>query len=618
MPSARRSHWGLVLLLLGAHAGILLDSARKNFVTADEVGHIAAGISHWETATYSMYRVNPPLPRMLAVLPVLVERPNTAGIQPNDTPGRRAEVPSGRQFAAENRERYFHLVWLCRLAGVGWSLVGGWLIYCWARDLYGYSAGYLGLALWCFEPNILGHAALVTPDIPATVSGLAATYSFWCYLRNPSWGRAGLAGLLLGMALLTKFTLLVLHGVWPLLWLVYRLRATVHGPRAARPGIVGAQGLGICVVSLLVLNLGYDLDRTCQPLGSIPFVSRTFAGDLPDGLPSGNRFQDSWLGRVPVPLPADFLRGIDVQRREFEPGKGRPSYLAGEVRQGGWWYYYLYALAVKVPLGAWALVLWGLGLTLLRHRSSAYWSEEGTLWLPVVVILGLVSSQTGFNHHLRYVFPLFPFVMISTSKLGYFFQAGCWKAGMLVLAFLFCDVASSLAIHPHYLSYFNEAAGGPDNGHDHLLNSNIDWGQDLLFLKAWLDRHPEARPLGLAYSNLVGPQLVGIKEFDLPPKGPAGRSTVDIDTDQASQIGPLPGFYAVSVNFIRGAPYGACDARGELHYIDGDDYGYFRHFRPIAKAGYSIFIYHITREDANAVRQELGLPRLPDRVPSGQ
>src|SRR5207247_4503613 len=161
----------------------------------------------------------------------------------------------------------------------------------------------------------------------------------------------------------------------------------------------------------LVINLGYEFDRTCRSLESFPFVSRTFAGGLPQWGSSGNDVEGSWLGRVPVPLPADFLRGIDVQRREFEPGNSRPSYLAGETRQGGWWYYYLYALAVKVPLGAWALVLWGLILTLIHHRSSAHWTDEVTLWVPVVVILGIVSSQTGFNHHLRYVFPIFPFVI---------------------------------------------------------------------------------------------------------------------------------------------------------------------------------------------------------------
>jgi Dolichyl-phosphate-mannose-protein mannosyltransferase len=612
VPSHSKMIPCLVAILLGIHAAILLDSARKNFVTPDEVGHLAAGISHWETSTYSMYRVNPPMPRSLAVLPVILEQPNIEGIQPDDVPGHRAEAESGRQFAADNQDRYFHLVWLARLAGIGWSLVGGWLIYRWASELYGWLAGCLGLALWCFEPNVLGHAPLITPDVPATVASLAATYAFWHFLRKPSWGRAVLAGSLLGTALLTKFTLLVLCGVLPLLWFLHRWTEPDIRFSSLFQSRSLLQGLLIFGISLFVINLGYEFHRTCHPLGSIPFVSRSFTGDLPPGETSGNRFQDSLLGRVPVPVPADFLRGIDVQRCEFET-RYRPSYLAGEIRYGGWWYYYLYGLAVKVPLGVWGLVLWSLVLTLIRHRSSPNWFDEAILWLPVVVILGVVSSQTGFNRHLRYVLPIFPFVIISTSKLSYFFQVGYRKVGVLVLVLLSWAIGSSLSIHPHYLSYFNEVVGGLDNGQNHLLNSNIDWGQDLLYLKAWLDQHPEARPLFVAYANNVSPRLAGIKEFDMPPRGPTGAPTGG--AEKAAQAGPLPGFYAVSVNFIRGAPYWACDRHDQLYYIDEHYYDYFRHFQPIAKAGYSIFIYHITPEEANAVRRRLGLSELPEKTP---
>jgi hypothetical protein len=607
--------WGIMAVLLATHAAVLLDSAGRNFVTADEVAHIAAGISHWQTGTYSMYRVNPPLPRMLAVLPVLLERPDIEGIQPVDIPGQRQELQAGRQFAADNAEHYFRLVRLSRLAGVAWSLLGGWLIYQWASQLYGWTAGCLGAALWCFEPNILGHAQLVTPDIPATVSALATTYCFWLYLRNPSWERATIAGLLLGIALLTKFTNLVLYVVWPIMWTLYHCGAGGHNPPAIRLSIEIRRGALMVALSLLVVNSGYEFHHTGLPLGSIPFISRTFTGATIDTGAPGNRFQDCWLGRIPVPLPEDFLRGIDVQRRDFETGL-RPSYLRGEIRQGGWWYYYVYALAVKVPLGTWAAVLGSLVLTLAGHRSSAPWFDEATLWAPVLVVLGLVSSQTGFNHHLRYVFPILPFVIVSASKLGFFLRRVRWKAGAMVLAPLLWAATSSLSIHPHYLSYFNEAAGGPANGHQHLLNSNIDWGQDLLYLKAWLDQHPEARPLGLAYANTVGPQLAGITEFDLPPRGPRGEP--DPFPVEADGPGPLPGFYAVSVNFIQGAPYWACDRQGRWHYIDVHDYEYFQHFRPVGKAGYSIFLYHVTLDDANAVRHQLGLPQLSVAAPSGR
>lgn len=613
MTNSRRWGWTILAVVLVAHTAVLLDSAGKNFVTADEVGHIAAGLSHWQTGTYSMYRVNPPLPRMLAVLPVLLARPNTEGIRLIDIPGERQEWPAGLRLADDNRDRYFRLVWLARLTGIGWSLAGACLICRWAGELYGWPAGCLGATLWCFGPNVLGHAPLNTPDIPAAVSALAATYGYWRFLRRPSWEGAGVAGLLLGIAQLTKFTNLALYPVWGALWALCRWAPTGRASPALPLAGEARRWLLLCAVSVLVVNAGYGFHRTGERLGSIPFISRTFTGARTDTALPANRFQESWLGRVPVPVPEDFLRGIDVQRHDFEIGV-RPSYLRGEVRHGGWWYYYLYALLVKVPLGTWALVLGGLVLALLRHRSSAPWFDEATFWVPVVAVLGLVSSQTGFNHHLRYVFPVLPFAILSASKLGYFLRPARWRAGAVVLVPLAWAAASAVSIHPHYLSYFNEAAGGPANGQHHLLNSNIDWGQDLLFLKAWLDRHPEARPLGLAYANTVGPQLAGITEYDLPPRGPAGH--LSPSSAGAERPGPLPGFYAVSVNFIHGAPYSACDGQGRWHYIGVQDYGYFQHFRPVARAGYSIFIYHITLGEANAVRHELGLPQLSETVPS--
>jgi dolichyl-phosphate-mannose-protein mannosyltransferase len=595
----------VVLGLMLLHAGILLDSARKNFVTVDEAGHIVAGISHWETGTFCMYRVNPPLPRMLAVLPVLAAEPDTHSIQPADAPGVRSEWPAAWNFAADNADRYVQLVFLARLAGIGWSLVGAWVVYCWARELFGDLSGYLALALWCVEPNILAWAGVLTADLPATVAGLAATYAFWQYLCRPSWPRALLAGFSLGVALLTKFTLLVLFGVWPALWLCFLLWPPGSSPSPLHLSRQVGQILSISLVALLIVNLGYGFDGTCQRLGDYQFISQAFTGEIEER-PSGqeishwgNRFRGLMLGSLPVPGPAEYLQGIDAQMRDFE--RQPPSYLAGVWQRGGWWYYYLYALAVKVPVGVLVLVAFSLPMFVIRR---ARWREELVLWTPVVAVLGLVSSQMGFNHHMRYVLPIFPFVLIGISKLAPLCQARRFAAALLAVLLLW-TAASSLRIHPHYLSYFNEIGGGPDNGHAHLVDSNIDWGQDLLFLKAWLEAHPEARPLKLAYYNFVDPCVIGI-EFALPPFGPPGRCPEDADKGQAH--GPQPGYFAVSVNYVRGSSLlPTWDGRGKLVAIPPEGYGYFRRFRPIAKAGYSIFIYHITPAEANPVRQELGL-----------
>jgi hypothetical protein len=178
---------------------------------------------------------------------------------------------------------------------------------------------------------------------------------------------------------------------------------------------------------------------------------------------------------------------------------------------------------------------------------QARWLDESVLWLPVIAVLVLVSAQRGFSRHGRYVLPIIPFVVVSVSKLGRFWDPATWTSGVAVAMLLTYGAASSLAVHPHALSYFNEIGGGPHNGHNHLVDSNCDWGQDLLFLKKWLEEHPEARPLRLAYFHLVDPRVIGI-DYEVPPFGPHEG------TREPNQVGPRPGWYAVSVNYICGAP----------------------------------------------------------------
>ncbi len=361
----------------------------------------------------------------------------------------------------------------------------------------------------------MAHAPLVTPDIPLTVAGLIATYAFWRYLKVGTWRLAVAAGVLLGVTQLTKFTALVLFGVWPVLAVVHALDRSNVAFRAVPPRTRLVQGGLIVFLSVWVMNLGYGFDGSFTPLGEYNFVSRSLMGgaqEFKESQPravSGNRFRGTWLGAVPVPLPRGYLEGIDVQRRDLEGTGVRPSYLAGEWRVGGWWYYYIYALVVKVPVGTLALALWGLVLSLRRSHRSASWADETTVWLPALAILALTSAHTGFNHHSRYILPMAPFVCVATGKLGRYLRRETRKAGFVVSSLLLLSILSSLSVYPHSLSYFNELAGGPDSGYKHLANSNIDWGQDLYYFRAWAETHPEARPLGLAYYNLINYRICG-------------------------------------------------------------------------------------------------------------
>jgi hypothetical protein len=249
--------------------------------------------------------------------------------------------------------------------------------------------------------------------------------------------------------------------------------------------------------------------------------------------------------------------------------------------------------------------------TLGRTQSgyAASWRDELTVLAPAILVLTFVSSQTGFNHHSRYVLPIFPFAFIWMSKTVRAFGRKERVAAGLVIGAVAWAVACSLWVYPHSLSYFNELVGGPANGSEHLLDSNIDWGQDLLYLRDWLKEHPEARPLGLAYYGRFDPRVAGI-EFTLPPKGET--SPEESSGPHAQEIGPRPGWYAVSVMMMRGFSYSIPDGKGGEHGFPLYSFCWFQRFKPVATAGYSIYIYRITPEECAKVRREMGLPELAE------
>jgi hypothetical protein len=242
----------------------------------------------------------------------------------------------------------------------------------------------------------------------------------------------------------------------------------------------------------------------------------------------------------------------------------------------------------------------GADLTAATRRDIL---EYSCLLGPPPVVLALVSSQTGINMFLRYVLPALAFLAVA---LGACFSASRprWQRG-LALGLLAWSTVSSLAHFPHSIAYFNEIVGGPRNGPRHLLESNVSWGQDLLLVKRWYDAQPQAGPLGLLHLGNLDPRLAGIDYF-VPERAPISRNR-RCEVDDAS-LGPKPGWYAVDLNYVYGMKRPTLDPNGEwAATYPGCDYTYFQRFEPLAQLGYSTNIYHITPEQANRVRRELGL-----------
>ncbi len=582
-----------VALLLTAHACLLAWAAARDSPTLNEPGHLVAGISDWRFGRFDIYRVNPPLTRMVAALPVLAAGCKTDYSQFFALVGARPEFLIGGDFVTANGERSLYLFRLARWACIPMSLIGGLVCFLWGRDLYGSTAGLLSLSLWCFDPNVLAHGHLITPDVTAAAFGLTACYLFWHWLKRPTWWWTLASGLGLGLAELSKMSWVFLFWIWPLMWsfdrVVGRAARRFGGcPEPPAPSLrsEAARLTAILALGLYVLNVGYAFNGTWTRLGDYVFVSQCLAGQEKAGQ-GGNIFAGRWIGELPLPVPKPFLLGIDLQKRDFEHLQ-QPSYLRGEWKDGGWWYYYCYGLLVKVPHGTQLLFMLAIVIPSLRRERRFADRDEIVLLLPALALLLMVSAEKGFNHHMRYVLPAAGFCFVFIGRL----VGRPWSKSLPVnvavaAVLLLAATASCLRAYPHTLSYFNEGSGGLAGGHRHLLHSNIDWGQDLIVLKEFIEDNPQYRGLHFVTSNYWDPAVLGIDCRKLPV-GCDPNHSLDWRRTLSSR------FIAISVNVLMGE---RCRIYlGPLSYLEVNEgtFAQLRSLRPVAKIGASIWIFDVT------------------------
>lgn len=554
------------LLLIGLllFVGALSFNVYSCSPTVDEPGHLAAGVSYWRLGQFHLYRVNPPLIRLIAAVPAVIDAAPSETVTLYATwerkPTLRRNISLGYDFFAENRDAAFRwLIW-GRLCCIPLCALGAWACWRWGNDLFGRPSGLVAFLLWITSPLILGHGCLITSDVAGAALGVSATYLFWRWLQVDSIGRLLSAGTMLGFAMSAKTTWIVALILWPLLLLTHFGREATKR-RILRLGLL----LGVAVY---VVNCLYGFEDTALSLGEFDFVSRHLRGAARLG-ESGNVFHETWLSWLPVPFPKNFVSGIDLQLADFE--RSWPCYLAGEWRQRGWWYFYVVGLFAKHPLGLAVITLLCVGW---QFQLAARDRVVGRMpWILAAALLILVSSKTGWTQHVRYAMPVLPFWYVWVSQIARPLVDGTcrnWQRVVIAVS-LIGYVVESAAAFPHSLAFFNLAIGGPSRGASLLVDSNQDWGQDLGRLKEWLDKHPEAKPIRLAYFGGVDPNLVGI-EFS-----PASC--------------PLePGWYAVSTTLLHGGAFHAFDGKGGTRWLSGRSLSCLKQLQPVARIGETIHV----------------------------
>lgn len=548
-----------VPILLGIMAVNCLLSLSVKSPTVDEFAHLPAGYYYWKTGDFSLYGKNPPLIKLLCALPLLtLDLSMDPGESYADCGDWRPWI-FGTRFMRENAAAYDTIYFVGRLPVVFLALLLGWYVFRWARELYGLKGGLLSLLLYTFSPNMLAHARLVTTDMGCACFMFMAVYYYWRSFQHREHKEWIGAGISFGLALLSKFTALLLFPIFGLLLVFFAALAVFKKlkPVFLRSLFDGGVRLSLIIlVALFVANLGYGFQGSFKRLRSIPHESQFY-----------KRLAESPLNSIPIPLPAAYVYGLDQQKLDAEQGVFL-NYLRGGFSNRGWWYYFLYAFVVKTPLPLHIGILISIWCAFRRRRLT---EAGGFLILPVLVVLIVFSFFNNINVGLRYILPVFPFLFVwlgQLSRLDFHKHLLRWGAGVVLVGY----VVSSVSIFPNYLAYFNYLAGGPSKGYRHLLDSNLDWGQDLKRLKNYIDREG-VKELGLAYFGHVDPEIYGIPYHLIGER-------------------PESGDIAVSANYLYGLPYVVTYVEDPVSIRPGA-FNWLRAYKPKANIGHSIFVYEV-------------------------
>jgi hypothetical protein len=506
----------LALLLLACHAGLAVHSLWRKSTTYDEVTHLPAGLAQAATGQARLNPQHPPLVKLLAGLAASTLEPRLPLDGESYLTGR--EWDFGRQVLYEAGNDAMALLRRGRLPVVGLSVLGGLAVFLWSRRRHGDLAGLASLALYAFSPTVIAHARLVTMDAAVSAGAVLALYSWWraTTCPRPRLGAELVCGVGLGIALAAKFSGLVLVPAMAACELL------ANGARRGWRRRLRAWAV-TAAAAALVVELAYL---------------------APDGL-------------------LRYARDLRLLYGDRNPEYS--YYLAGEFRREGFPHYFLVAMAVKSTLPALAAMLGGLGLAAASRRR---WRDDLYLWLPALWWLA-VTSAVAANWGVRYALPVYPLLFVLAGGLASLAwnarrRAVRWLPPLLLLT----HASEAVKTHPDYIPYFNQIAGGARGGIHWLDNSNLDWGQDLYRLPAWLGERGVER-VRLLYFGTALPEHFGVVQEPMIPAD--------------WRAAPRPGVYVISAEYLVRGLYQA-ESRG--WHSD-----WLRRYESVDVLGGSLYLY---------------------------
>jgi hypothetical protein len=582
---------------------LAIFSSIDDSATSDEPPHIVSGYSYLKFHDMRLNPEHPPLVKDLAAIPLLFLKLNFPtsdnAWQQTDGPYWWHQFNLGGKFLYESGNNPDKILFFSRLPMILLLIICGFFIFKFAKEFFGEKVAILALFLFSFSPTFLAHGRFVTTDVGAAFGVVLATLYFLRALREPTRKNIILAGITLGISQLLKFSLILIIPFFVFLTIIWILifREWKNPSRVL---------ISCLILWVLVVWLVYGIQIYNYPperqLRDTKITLESFSGGpssiketclLPKSIQKIQRCPAEiviWASDKPLIRPLAHY-GLGLLMVFQRASGGHTTYFLGEVSAAGWKNYFPFVYLIKEPLAFHILgiltlsyfflkikePLWKKTIFRLKNFAKEHFVEFSMiLW---ILIYWATSIKSNLNIGVRHLLPIFPFSIILTARGTIFWLENTKneKLAKVVLTFLLLwQAISVLKIYPHFLAYANEIVGGADKVYLYTVNSNLDWGQDLKRLTKWVEQN-KIEKIYLDYFGGGNPRYYLGEKYE---SWWGQRDPKEL---------PKGSYLAVSATALQGG-------RGLPGKGFDQPTGYYlwlEKYKPIAKIGYSIFIFHI-------------------------
>jgi hypothetical protein len=543
-----------VALLVAAHVVLALSASSRMSPTYDEGVYVTAGYSYWAFRDFRLQPENGILPQRYLSLPVYLSSGNRF-------PDRDSEAWRQSDLWTLSDQFLFRIgndLDAILLRGrTAIALIGAavcLLVYRWSKELYGTGGGLLSLALCSLSPTMLAHSGLMTSDMTVTLFMLLSVHRLWKNLQVVSLANVALGCLAVTGLFLSKFSAVSIIPMAGLmtgaLLISNRPMRVVNLRDTSRDVTSRAAKLGVC--SILIVT--YVLVTACLVWAAYEFRYSAFA----DHGAAGDTFYKfksireccSHLGgkgaviewfSIHHLLPEAYLYGAAFLLMHLS----RYEFWNGAYSTDGWALFFPYCFLVKTPLPLLALVATSgvIGIRRVSKRLAASTLYETVPLWSLILVFSVTSILSTLNIGHRHILPLYPAIFVLCGSAAAWIRSKKLWLRRLFVVLVSLFVVESGRAYPHYLAYFNQITG-PTHAYRHLVDSSLDWGQDLPGLKQWLAHHgwdgSSEHRVYLTYFGTADPAYYGINALPLP---------VDKFPPTAPQL--RPGLYCVSATALQ-------------------------------------------------------------------